>query len=357
MTSICLNMIVKNESRIIDRCIAALVDVVDCYVICDTGSTDDTVERIEKRFLAAGIPGEIHHTEFRNFAQARNEALDAAYGSALTYDYLLMCDADMELVVRDRAWKTSLTAPAYSLMQRSMQGGLEYGNIRMVRRDVFARYVGVTHEYLDVGPVDVPKLTVVDYLDHAEGSSRFEKFDRDVRLLTEALQHEPDNARYAFYLANSYFDAGNWEEALGWYRKRAAMGGWVEEVFMAKYRAGICYEKMERFSDFYRLLLETGDEHPDRAEPLHVLAIHAQRENRHRLALWLARIGLTIPKPGAILFVEAEVYEWRLLDIVAVSLYWLDQRDEAALLNKQLLNLVPPQEKPRILENLAFCGG
>ena len=72
MARICLNMIVKNEAAIIDRCLAAAAPHIDCYVICDTGSTDDTVERIRRFFDARGIPGEIPTTTFRNFEQARN---------------------------------------------------------------------------------------------------------------------------------------------------------------------------------------------------------------------------------------------------------------------------------------------
>ena len=43
--SICLNMIVKNESEIIVKTLKLLTDKIkfDYYVICDTGSTDNTV--------------------------------------------------------------------------------------------------------------------------------------------------------------------------------------------------------------------------------------------------------------------------------------------------------------------------
>ena len=44
---ICLNMIVKNESKIILRLLNSIYTLIDGYCICDTGSTDDTVEMIE----------------------------------------------------------------------------------------------------------------------------------------------------------------------------------------------------------------------------------------------------------------------------------------------------------------------
>ena len=42
-----LNMIVKNESRIIIRLLRSILPIIDGYCICDTGSTDNTIELIE----------------------------------------------------------------------------------------------------------------------------------------------------------------------------------------------------------------------------------------------------------------------------------------------------------------------
>jgi hypothetical protein len=44
--NLCLNMIVKNESKIISRLLESVVPYIDCYCICDTGSTDNTIETI-----------------------------------------------------------------------------------------------------------------------------------------------------------------------------------------------------------------------------------------------------------------------------------------------------------------------
>ena len=49
LPKVCLNMIVKNESRIILRLLESVAPVIDAYCICDTGSTDNTVELLSKR--------------------------------------------------------------------------------------------------------------------------------------------------------------------------------------------------------------------------------------------------------------------------------------------------------------------
>ena len=78
---LCLNMIVRNEIANLARCLGALADHVDCWVICDTGSTDGTQDFIKSFFAARKKPGELHSLPFQHFEQARNAALDCAYGT------------------------------------------------------------------------------------------------------------------------------------------------------------------------------------------------------------------------------------------------------------------------------------
>ena len=197
--SLCLNMIVKNEMANLERCLSSVAPYISCWVIGDTGSTDGTQDFIKAFFAARNLPGELHSFPFLNFEQARNAALDCAYASPLAYDYLLFDDADMELVVEDPGFRERLSAPGYRVAQRT-NSSLFYWNTRLARRDVGARYHGVTHEYLDV-PGGVEELHGVWYRDYASGSNRVDKFERDIRLLSQAIALDPHNTRYWFYLA------------------------------------------------------------------------------------------------------------------------------------------------------------
>ena len=62
---ICLNMIVKNESAIIIRLLESVTPLIDSYCICDTGSTDNTIELIEQYFKDKKINGVIFHETFK----------------------------------------------------------------------------------------------------------------------------------------------------------------------------------------------------------------------------------------------------------------------------------------------------
>src|SRR5580704_1601575 len=56
--TICLNMIVKNESRVIQRCLDSVKHIIDYWVIVDTGSTDGT-QNVIKDFMK-DIPGDLY---------------------------------------------------------------------------------------------------------------------------------------------------------------------------------------------------------------------------------------------------------------------------------------------------------
>ena len=293
--TLCLNMIVKNETKNLERCLGAVADHISCWVIGDTGSTDGTQDFIKSFFAAREIPGELHSFPFHNWEQARNAALDCAYASPLAVDYLLFADADMELVVEDRNFREKLDAPGYRLIQRA-DSGLVYWNARLVQRNIGARYHGVTHEYLDV-PGGAQELRGVWYKDHASGLNRVDKFERDIRLLSQALEKEPENVRYWYYLAQSYRDAGQTEKAAKAYGKRAGMGGWEEEAWSARLQEARCLRQLGDESGFLRQALAAFNQRPRRAEPLFGLARFYREKGMNDASLLFSEAGIAMPRP------------------------------------------------------------
>jgi glycosyltransferase involved in cell wall biosynthesis len=238
MTSLCLTMIVRNEGATIARCLRAAKPHITHWSIVDTGSTDNTREIIRKEL--AGVPGELHERPWRNFGHNRTESFQLAQswlakrcGVPMHRTWCLMLDADHELqsVGFDSA---ELSAAAYLVNQRAK--GLRYANTRLIRADVTARCVSVTHEYWETPGRE--KLSTLTIIDHEDGGTRHEKFERDERLLVQGLIDEPGNERYMFYLAQTYQDMGQREKAIEWYRKRAEAGGFEEERWMARLRLG-----------------------------------------------------------------------------------------------------------------------
>src|SRR5207302_3248546 len=140
MPTICLAMIVKDEERVIERCIDSVRDLIDSWVIVDTGSTDATEERAKKAL--DGIPGSWHERSWVDFGHNRSELMELAHGTA---DYILLVDAD-ETVEWSPGVTDRLGADSYRLRHES--GLVYWTNKKLVRGDMPWRYVGAAHEYI-----------------------------------------------------------------------------------------------------------------------------------------------------------------------------------------------------------------
>ncbi len=353
---LCLNMIVRDEAAVIERCLAAALPFIDAWVICDTGSRDATPALIEGFFQRAGLPGELHRFGFESFEQARNAALERARGAALAFDYLLLLDADMELVVEDAGFRRHLTLPAYLLEQRS---GLHYHNVRLLRRDAAAQYHGLTHEALAVDG-EVPPLSGLWIRDHNDGGTRSEKLQRDLPLLEAQLAARPGDLRTLYYLAQTHRESGNLAEAARLYAQRAAGGGWAEEAWHARLQEARCYLALGEEAAFLAAALAAYDARPARAESLWELARFHRTRGRNEAAALFALAGMALPPPAEDrLFVEPEVYAWRCHEELAiVGFYCQDaerrQAGHDACEGLALHPVVPPAARGLARANLAY---
>src|SRR6266851_4120733 len=92
MKRICLVMIVRNEAAVIRRCLASVKAIISHWVICDTGSTDDTRKIVLEELN--GIPGTLYDDAWVDFGHNRSLAIARARGKA---DYHLLINADETL--------------------------------------------------------------------------------------------------------------------------------------------------------------------------------------------------------------------------------------------------------------------
>ena len=205
-STLCLNMIVKNENKIIRRLLESVLPIIDTFCICDTGSTDNTCEIIESFFEMHNIKGKIITEPFKNFEHNRNFSLLNCIGMS---DYVLLLDADMILDIRNFNKQMLSASDSFNILQGSYK--FYYQNMRIVKNNGLYKYVGVTHEYIDTPNnnriINFHKNQLF-INDCGDGGCKSNKFERDVLLLTNGLIDDPTNVRYHFYLANSYHDLG-----------------------------------------------------------------------------------------------------------------------------------------------------
>lgn len=364
---ILLNMIVKNESKIIRRCLEAVAAglSLDAVVISDTGSTDDTVDIIREVCRERGIRCRVLTDEpWKNFGHNRTVALNAARKFA-DYDprtYILMLDADMVLKVGGEGFNPEmlLTYDKWNVEQRA--GGMSYWNPRIVRASVGYKSVGVTHEYLDQPPGTTetrmsPELLHID--DRNDGGSKSDKSERDIKLLEDGLIAEPQNMRYMFYLANTYRETGKFAKAIHWYTRHRELSNWAEERWYAAFYTAMSYAGLNKLAETVDWCLTAYAERPERAEPLYYLAnyyrIHG--EPRRGYVFALAAAGIEFPK-DELLFINRSLYDYENLYELSICGFYAGEPGKIqarAASNRLLLdNRVPHHIHDSVMWNLRF---
>ncbi|WP_421760919.1 glycosyltransferase [Devosia sp.] len=361
-----LSMIVKNEAPVIERCLERVAPLVDYVLIADTGSSDDTVDRIEAFLLRHNIPGHVVQHAWANFAHNRTLALNEIqarpeidYVFTIDADELLEIDTDLDL----SAFKAGLSADLYEIEMGN--GSLSYGRWALYSNRLPFSYKSVLHEYLDAPPGAVRGGRLagmrVRYTYDGARSRNPDKFKDDARALEAALVSETDPmlvARYTFYLGQSYRDAGLRQPAYEAYLRRAEMGHWVEERYVSLVNAGSLAGALGKpLMEQVGLFLQAYDLVPGRAEALHGAARACRQAKHYHLGYLLARRGLEIARPDAGLFIDDSVYAYRMLDELQILAYWSGHFAESADAAATLLadGLVPEADRPRLAENARFA--
>ena len=363
--TLCLNMIVKNESKIIGRLLASVAPWIDSYCICDTGSTDNTIEIIETFFKERNIPGKIVVEPFQDFGYNRSFALRACTDVPKS-DFVLLLDADMIFWVNPALTPNQFKAQLRNSDAHYIFQGSEafyYKNTRIVRNRMGMSYWGVTHEY-----VQVPPNTVYHQIDKnsafindiGDGGSKADKFLRDIRLLKKGLETTPNNDRYTFYLANSLKDSGQLDEAIETYKKRVEIGGWIEEIWFSHFNIGHCYKRKGDMANAVQAWLDAYQAFPDRVENLFEIINYYRLAGKNRLAYpfyVLAKNELNKGHKLEYLFMQKDVYDYKVDYEMTILGYYCntDKYDLAALSMKVLCYpLLDAAVTKNVLSNYKF---
>lgn len=344
---------IKNEERIIERSLKSVENIVDAFCVCDTGSTDNTVQ-IVKKFLETHT-GCITEETWRDFGHNRT----LSFVNAQTYvrdtlkwdlkqTYGILLDADM-VFVPGKLKEQTLGEVGYAIIQENK--GLSYHNCRIVRMDYSWKCLGVTHEYWD-GPTQTLSKDICYIDDRDDGGCKGDKFIRDAMLLERGLKEEPKNVRYMFYLAQTYNSLGRNKDSIKMYKKRIEAGGWEEEVWYSHYMIAQNHKCLGNIVKFEEWMLRAYEKRKTRAEPLYKLTEHFRIVGQQYKAYEYARIGKNIPYPTDVLFIEKQVYDGLFDYEMSILDYYVHTANGTRSSMTALLKC--PQYIDNIVSNLKF---
>ena len=185
MVTVSLCMIVKNEERILERCLDSLKGLMDEIIVVDTGSADATKQ------IAARYTDRIYDFAWTgDFSEARNFAFSKA-----NMEYIYSADADEVVDEENRAAFLRLKEtllPEIEIVQMYYANQLSHGTIynydeelrpKLFKRNRSFRWQGAIHEQVGITPVIYDSEIRIQHL--PEGNHK----DRDLQAfarLTEA---------------------------------------------------------------------------------------------------------------------------------------------------------------------------
>ena len=345
MKTICLNMIVKNESEIIERCLSTLKDTIDSWVIVDTGSTDGTQEII--RNYLKDVPGELHERPWVNFGHNRNEALDLARNKA---DYLLFVDADDQVIFLKSFQKSQLVKDFYMICVKRQSGDHFLPSI--ISNDPGWFWDGALHEHIThTRRMDGEILKEIVNESYAQDGNRSkdpQKYLKDAQILEAELERKPNDPRTLFYLAQSYEAAGDLEKSLAYYKQRILLEGEEQETFWSYYSMGRIQANLRMSQEeVVKSFCEAWQLCPLRAEPLLNLAHYFSDQGCTTLGYVLSKFANTLRVPNVLnTNFFSWMYEFGILTSYADNARMLKKYDEAREAYRELLKRkIPPDLK------------
>lgn len=218
-----LCMIVKNEANFIGRCLDCVKPAVDEMIVVDTGSTDNTPEICQERGARV-----FPYTWDNDFSAARNYSLRHARG-----EWILWLDADEQMEVADvphlrKFVQQEQKDHLFSIKLINFHGdppphpdrSFIIAHHRIFRNRVGFRFSNPIHEQLNVHEVlpHVKQISMLPIRVYHYGymesvANNRKKFERNLRMLEEALEQGDTNPWIPYHIASEYYRSNEYRRS------------------------------------------------------------------------------------------------------------------------------------------------
>lgn len=319
MITISLCMIVKNEERVLARCLDSVQGIVDEIVIVDTGSTDGTID-IAKRYTEKVFP----FVWQEDFSAARNESFSHA-----KMEYCLWLDADDVLEEEGRQklleLKDTLSSqvdvvmlPYHTAFDEEGRPTFCYYRERLLRREAGFRWEGVVHEA--IAPQGKIVYGSAPVIHRKEGTG---DPDRNLRIYEKyAAQGGKLSPRDRFYFARELWYHKEYLRAEKMLEEFLQSGqGWKENCLEACQVLSQCREAMGKGEEALSALTQALRYGPPRGELCCAIGDWFFRQKEYPTALyWYDAAEKQEPDPTSGGFVQPDCYGY--LPALQKSLCW-----------------------------------
>lgn len=352
-------LMVKDEEGQLYETLESINPYINIICVLDTGSTDNTVRELEQWCSLNEKLLHLKTSNFVDFSTSRNMLLEFAGEKA---EWFLLMDAGDVLCGDWPSFERQIfsgLSGGYYIQQlwRTFDSSLKYYNIRCIKAGVGWSFKGVVHECLDGGNLPVERTNYITiFQDRAKyGSKSAERFKTDLNLLGEQVAKNPMDTRACFYLAQTYISLGMDEKGFEYYKRRAKMSGFHEEVFVSYLECAKCQlrlgNKKKAIAYFLRAVAQDL-----RVEPLLGLADLYREEHRWSEAFIFLDIATRLDAPAdRWLFMDDRAYQYRRWHLMGIVAYYCEKYKIGEMACTRAITASKTAEERALNErNLAF---
>lgn len=307
------------------------VSEADLVVVCDTGSTDQTVARLRER---GAVVYEDTITPWR-FDAARNTAM-----SHIPEDVDICVPNDLDEIFEpgwrqklDEAWQPYYTRARYLFTWSYTASGapLKQYVIEKIHCRHGFRWVHPVHEVLEYTGEEpdlcvwVSGMVLNHYPDLSKPRSQY------LPLLELSVEENPRDDRAVFWLGREYFYYGKYDACIATLTKHLALptAGWDEERCASMRYIAKSWQAKGDTRQARLWLYKAVAECPRVREPYLQLARIGYLENDWPLVFLMTEKALAITERSGSYLMEAEVWGYSLFDLAAIATYRLGLYERA----------------------------
>lgn len=339
---VCVYAICKNESQFVDRWMDSMSEA-DLVVVTDTGSTDDTVEKLKNR-------GAVVYTEIVSpwrFDKARNLSLSHVPDDV---DICVCTDLDEVLLPgwRDKLeaqWKDTATMGKYLYNWSLKPDGTPDVQFTYFKAHTKKDYVWAypVHECLKyIGndrPVEVfiEGMVLNHYPDPAKSRSNY------LPLLEMGVQESPLDDRMNYYLGREYFFASRWQDCIDVQKRYLTLptATWEEERCAAMRLIARCYNYLENKEQSRIWFFRAIGECPNMRDPYVEFAHAAYGWKEWLLCLSMAEQALAITQKSRTYVNTGRAWDHTPYDLASIACWNLGLYEKAAEYARQAIKITP----------------
>lgn len=345
--------ICKNEETFVDRWIDAVLEA-DEIIVLDTGSTDNTVQKLRER------GAKVYEEKINpwRFDVARNKAMEKV--SADT-DICVSNDIDEVFekgwrIKLEQAWKPEHTRAKYTFAWSHNEDNSikkQFPMEKIHARHGF-KWVHPVHEVLEYsGPkkdlsVWIPDLILHHYPDDTKPRSQY------LPLLELSVKENPENDRATFWLGREYMYYKHYKKSIETLKKHLSLPSakWKEERSASMRFIAHCYDELGDLREAKSWLFRSIAECSAVREPYLALARIGYKEKNWAMVYAMVELALKIRKSTGSYLNESEVWGYILYDLGAISSYYLGLFEVSRQYSVQALKFDPLNE--RLKNNLSL---